>query len=224
MRPTESGTRCSLAVNRSLRFIARTMFSLSSCGPEPTCEPAPAGPHCFGGGALAEVRRLCTALRLRGLVESPGVPSLPMTVAAMPWIADHELPHIPDSGLEAFREPFDSCAFGDLVKDEDGSDVALKRLPALEVGAGDPFLDAPLDPFLLLASSLPSAAYISSSTEISLLVLGRSVALLLDVDNEGPFAGFMACARVTRAQQPDRVSQVEQHRSKVVFAWHAFLL
>lgn len=57
IRPAESGTRWSLAVNRSLRFMALTMASLSSCVPAPTCEPAPAGPQCFGGGALVEVRR-----------------------------------------------------------------------------------------------------------------------------------------------------------------------
>jgi len=116
-----------------------------------------------------------------------------MTVAAMPWMADHEFPHMPDSGLEAFREPCEACktcVFGARVKVDVGSDVALKRdLPA----AGDPSRDVILDPFLLAASSLPSVAYISSSTEISRLVRGRSV------DSEGPLAGFMACARRVRA-------------------------
>lgn len=77
IRPTESGTRCSPAVNRSFRFIALTMASLSSCVPAPTCEPAPAGPHCFGGGALVDVRRPWPGfVRLRVFPESPGVPSL----------------------------------------------------------------------------------------------------------------------------------------------------
>jgi hypothetical protein len=97
MRPAESGTKCSPAVNRSLRFIALTMASLSSCVPAPTCEPAPAGPHCFGGGALVEVRRPWPGFRMRVLPDSPEVPSLAMTVAAMPWRADHEFPHSPDS-------------------------------------------------------------------------------------------------------------------------------
>lgn len=176
------------------------MFSLSSCGPAPTCEPAPAGPHCFGGGALTEVRRPLTGLRLRGLLAPEGVPSVPMTVAAMPWIADHGLPHMPERGFDALREPLEDAAFGALVKDETGSDVTLKRVfPALP---GDPFLDPVLDPFLLPASSLRSPAYMSSSTEISLLVRGRSVALLLDVDSEGPLAGFMACVR---EPEPHRV-------------------
>ena len=35
----------------------------------------------------------------------------------------------------------------------------------------------------------------SSSTEMSLRVRGRSVELLLDVDNEEPLEGFMACGR-----------------------------
>jgi hypothetical protein len=59
---------------------------------------------------------------------------------------------------------------------------------------GEPSLDVILDPVLLAASSLPSAAYISSSTDISLRVLGRNVELLLEEDSEAPLAGFMACA------------------------------
>jgi hypothetical protein len=35
----------------------------------------------------------------------------------------------------------------------------------------------------------------SSSTEMSLRVRGRNVELLLDVDNEEPLEGFMACGR-----------------------------
>ena len=111
MRPTESGTRCSLAVKRSLRFIALTMASLSSCVPAPTCELAPAGPQCFGGGALVDVRRPWPDLRLRAPAVSLEVSSLAMTVAAMPWIADHEFPHSPDSVCEG---DFGVCAPEDL--------------------------------------------------------------------------------------------------------------
>ena len=96
MRPTESDTRCSSAVKRSLRFIALTRASLSSCVPAPTCESAPAGPQCFGGGALADVRRPCPGFLLRVVPASP-VSSFAKTVAAMPWRADHEFPHSPDS-------------------------------------------------------------------------------------------------------------------------------
>ena len=85
IRPIESGCRCSVALSRSLRFIARTIASRSSCVPEPTCEPAPAGPHCFGGGALVDVRRVCcTGLRFRAAAELLSAASLPRTLAARP--------------------------------------------------------------------------------------------------------------------------------------------
>lgn len=122
-------------------------------------------------------------------------------------MADHEFPHNPDSGdsgLDELREPFDVCPPVDLMKDDEGADVTLGRAlaatPGLEAGVGDPFLEVILDPVLLPASSLPSPAYMSSSTDISLRVRGRKVELLLDDDNEGPLAGFMACAH-----QPERV-------------------
>jgi len=98
MRPVESGTVCSFAVKRSLRFIALTRASLSSCVPAPTCESAPAGPQFFGGGALVDVRRACPGF-LRVVPES-SVSSLAKTVAAIPWIADHEFPHSPESVCE----------------------------------------------------------------------------------------------------------------------------
>lgn len=61
----------------------------------------------------------------------------------------------------------------------------------------------------------------SSSTEISLRVLGRNVELLLDVDSEEPLEGFMACGR--RAEW----AEAEQHRrdgsSGREAAWHGLL-
>lgn len=69
--------------------------------------------------------------------------------------------------------------------DEAASEEAL--------GPGDAFLDPSLDVPLLGALSLPSVAYMSSSTEISLRVRGRNVELLLEVDSEEPLEGFMAC-------------------------------
>lgn len=63
-------------------------------------------------------------------------------------------------------------------------------------GVGDGFREPSLDVPLLAPLSLPSVAYMSSSTEISRLVRGRSVELLLDVDSEEPLEGFMACGRL----------------------------
>jgi hypothetical protein len=84
------------------------------------------------------------------------------------------------------------------MKDDDDSEVALRRDlgpgPGSDVGVGDAFLDTMRDPVRPGASSLPSVAYMSSSTDINLRVLGRNVELLLDVDSEAPLAGFMACA------------------------------
>jgi hypothetical protein len=145
-----------------------------------------------------------------------------MTLAAMPWIADHGLPNSPESVFE-LREGFGLCALTDRTKEEDGSEVTLRRdledTPGFTFGAGEPFLDVTLDPDLLAASSLPSAAYMSSSTDISRRVLGRSVELLLDVDRE-ELAGFMAWAH-----QAERV-KLELHVSKDwggrIQAWHAF--
>lgn len=143
----------------------------------------------------------------------------------MSWMADHGFPHNPDRGFVELRAPFEAGVPGDLMNDDDGCDVTLRRdfaaAPAFEPGVGDPFLEVTLDPVLLAPSSLPSAAYMSSSTEISLLVRGRNVELLLDVDNEGPLAGFMACAH-----QPERVKWMELHVSKAgrsrVDAYHVF--
>lgn len=99
-RPTESDISCWSARSRSLRFIARTMASLSSCVPAPMCEvPEVGGPHCFGG-ALVDVRRCEPKYGFRFLVlasVSFAPPSLPSTLVARPWIADHESPHSPES-------------------------------------------------------------------------------------------------------------------------------
>lgn len=128
------------------------MASRSSCGPAPTCEPAPAGPHCFGGGALVEVRRPCWGLRLGASLGAGVAASLPRTFAARPWIADHEFPHSPVSALDVSRVAFDVCAPADLTNDDDGPYVAWRRgdeaAPLCAVAAGD----AALEP------SLPSVA------------------------------------------------------------------
>jgi hypothetical protein len=120
-----------------------------------------------------------------------------MTFAAMPCMADHEFPNIPDK-VFGFREPCELCALVDLMNGDDGSDVTLRRdlapTPGLDVRVGDPSLEVILDPVLLVASSLCSVAYMSSSTDISLRVRGRNVELLLDDDSEALLAGFMACA------------------------------
>lgn len=214
MRPTESGTRCSFAVKRSLRFIALTCASLSSWVPAPTCEPAPAGPHCFGGGTLVDVRRPCVGLRRRVLLDSRGSAS---TVAAMSCIADHELPNNPDRpgelGLFEFADRSNSAS-GFAVPPRRDAVVA----PARELAAGDAFLEAVLEGPRLKPPSLPCDAYTSSSTEISLLVRGRSVELLFDVDNDVPLEGFMACGRraewvMVELHRPDDLSGRED-------AWH----
>lgn len=225
MRPTESGTRCSFAINRSLRFMARTIVSRSSWVPAPTCEPAPAGPHCLGGGALTEVRLVWLGLRLRVPLAPVWVPSLPITFAVMFWMADHELPHIPDSVLAGLRGLFGFCPLGALRNEDDGSEVTLRcdlgPAPLFDEAEGDAFLEVILDPFLLAASSLASAAYMSSSTDINLRVRGRSVELLLDDDSEAPpLAGFMACAH-----QAGRV-KLQVHTPSEwgggIDAWHVF--
>jgi hypothetical protein len=142
-----------------------------------------------------------------------------MTVAAMSCIVDHELPHSPDS---AFTGLFGFCALVALIKEDDGSEVALRRdlgpCPGIDDGIGDAFLDAIRDPVRPEASSLPSVAYISSSTDINLRVLGRNVELLLDVDSEAPLAGFMACAH--QAGQVKLELHTPNKRSGRVDAWH----
>lgn len=96
------------------------------------------------------------------------------------------------------------------MKGEVGSEVILRRdlgaTPGFDVGIGDAFLEASRDPVRLPASSLASEVYMSSSTDMSRLVLGRRVELLLDVDNEDPLAGFMAWAH-----QAERM-EVELHK------------
>jgi hypothetical protein len=124
------------------------------------------------------------------------VPSLAMTVAAMPWIVDPRFPHIPDNVAAG---DFGVDAPEDLWKEEEGVQVAFRRdeeaAPEYAFGAGDPFLDPILEVPLLCPLSLPSAKYMSSSTEISRRVRGRSVELLFDVDSEVPLEGFMTCGR-----------------------------
>jgi hypothetical protein len=124
------------------------------------------------------------------LLESLGVPSLAMTVAAMPWIVDPRFPHSPDNVATG---DFGVDVPEDLWKEDEGVQVAFRRdeeaAPEYTFGAGDPFLDVPL----LCPLSLPSAEYMSSSTEISRRVRGRNVELLLEVDSEEPLEGFMAC-------------------------------
>src|SRR4051812_34877329 len=117
-----------------------------------------------------------------------------MTFAAISCIADHEFPHNPDRVLAGLRGLFGCCALVALRNEDDGSEVTLRRdlepAPGFDAGVGDPFLDVIVDPVLLVASSLPSPAYMSSSTDINLRVLGRNVELLLDVDSEAPLVGF----------------------------------
>lgn len=87
MRPVESAIKWLSARSRSLRFIARTMLSLSSCVPAPMCEVDEAdGPHCFGG-ALVEVRRCEPSSGFRFLVVvdvSFALASFPSTLDARP--------------------------------------------------------------------------------------------------------------------------------------------
>lgn len=215
MRPTESGTRCSLAVRRSLRFIARTKFSRSSCGPTPTCELEDAeGPHCFGGALLTE--RRCVAdngLRLR-VAGSVGDASFPKTFVARPWIADQEFPHNPDNVADVSRSAFGACALADRTKD-DGFEVVFER-EGWVLGMGDavrePNGEAPV--------SLPETVPSSSSIDIRRRVRGRnveavSVELVLDED---ALVGFMAF------RSPAELVKEEQHRiglrSGRESAWH----
>lgn len=128
MRPAESDIKCWSARSRSLRFIARTMLSLSSCVPAPTCEVDEAdGPHCFGG-ALEEVRRCELSRGFRFLVPSDvslTPASFPSTLVARSWITDHEFPHSPDSVLCASRPTRRDCEPEARSKVEVGPDVAL---------------------------------------------------------------------------------------------------
>lgn len=148
MRPIESGWRCSVALSKSLRFRARTMASRSSCVPAPTCEPAPAGPHCFGGGALVDVRRACVGVRLRVAAELLGAVSLPRTLAARPWTADQEFPKSPERVDDVSRVALEAWMPADLKK-ADGAEVTL---------AGDAVLEVIREPALELNPSLSSVA------------------------------------------------------------------
>lgn len=118
-----------------------------------------------------------------------------------------------------FREDVGLSGPADLSNNDVGLEMTLRRDEVAPVMAlGETFLEAVLEAFLLRPSSLPSAAYMSSSTEISRRVRGRSVELLFDVDNEEPLEGFMACGR--RAEW----ARVELHRpsdlSGRADAWH----
>jgi hypothetical protein len=140
-----------------------------------------------------------------------------MTFAAMSCMADHEFPHSPENVFAEFPLVFGACALAALMNRDAGSGVALRRDlgPALgpDVGTGDAVLEEILDVPLLVAWLLASAAYMSSSTEISRRVRGRSVELLLDVDSEAPLAGFMACAH-----QAEQV-RLELHGPSVQSSW-----
>lgn len=207
MRPTESGTRCSLAMSKSLRFIARTMLSLSSCEPAPIWAAKDAdGPHCFGGALLA-VRLCAVDSGFRLLVDvSFGIVSFPSTFVARPWIADHEFPQIPDRVADVSRIAFGACALADRTKD-DGLEVTL-GCEGRELGMGDALLepkgDAPL--------SLPEVGPSSSSMEIRRRVRGRNVeaaGVELVFEEGDPLVGCMAFG--SRAE----LVKEEQHRTGV---------
>jgi hypothetical protein len=145
-----------------------------------------------------------------------------MTLAAMSCIADHEFPHSPVNFAE-FRGLFGICMPVALRNGDDGSGGALVRdlalAPGFGAGIGEAFLDVSLEPVLLAASSLPSVAYMSSSTEIRRRVRGRNVELLLDVDREA-LAGFMAMTCTLRAVQVKLDLHRPSGRGGQVNAWH----
>jgi hypothetical protein len=130
------------------------------------------------------------------VLESLDVPSLAMTVAAMPCIVDPRFPHSPDNVCPG---DFGADAPEDLWKEDEGVQVAFRRdeevAPEYAFGAGDRFRGPILDVPLLCPLPLPSAGYISSSADISRRVRGRRVELLFEVDSEVPLEGFMACGR-----------------------------
>lgn len=140
-------------------------------------------------------------------------------------MADHELPHIPESVLAGLRGLFGFCPLGARRNEDGGSEVTLRRdlgpAPGIDEAEGDAFLEAILDPPRLVASSLASVAYISSSTDINLRVLGRRVELLLDDDSEAPpLAGFMACAH--QAGQVKLQVRTPSEWGGRIDAWHVF--
>ena len=96
------------------------------------------------------------------MLASVGALSPPMTFAAIPWIADHGLPHIPDRGFDLFREAWEVCGLMDLSKEDAGTDAPWKRdeeaAPEFEAGVGDPFLDTFREELLLGPPSLSSVA------------------------------------------------------------------
>lgn len=77
-------------------------------------------------------------------------------------MADHEFPHNPDNGFNGVREGFEVCALADLIKEDVGLEVTLRRdegaTPGYEGGVGDPFLEPVLDTLRPRPPSLPSVA------------------------------------------------------------------
>ena len=99
-----------------------------------------------------DVRRVCVGLRVRAAAEPADVVSLPRTLAARPWTADHEFPHSPESVDEVSRVAFEAWTPADL-KNADGAEVTLAGDAVLEA-----VLEAILEPARELKPSLPSVA------------------------------------------------------------------
>lgn len=82
-----------------------------------------------------------------------------MTVAAIPWIADHEFPRSPDNASEG---DFRGCAPGERWKEDKGLEVTLRRedeaVPVRESEPGEAFREGSLEVPLLGPLSLPSVA------------------------------------------------------------------
>lgn len=171
------------------------------------------------------MRRPCVGLRRRALLLLESLGSA-RTVAAMSCKADQEFPNSPDKpgelGLFGFEDRSNRASgFAATLRREDV--VAPVREFAAGDGDGDGDGDACLEAAVregppLRPPSVACEVYISSSTEISLLVRGRSVELLFDVDNEVPLEGFMACGRraewvTVELHRPDDLSGRED-------AWH----
>jgi hypothetical protein len=198
MRPTESGTMCSLAVSRSLRFIARIRLSLPSCESTPTSDPEEVGPHCFGG-VLFVTRRCVGHIGFRRLVVASGAASsasFPSTLVAIPWIADHEFPQIPDSVADVSRRAFGACA--------DRFEATLGR-EGWERGMGEAALELSGEPPL----SLVATVLYSSSMDIRRRVRGRNDELVgVELVCEGVDPLVRCMAFVSRAE----LVTAEQHR------------
>lgn len=184
MRPTESGTKCSFAVSRSLRFMARTKLSLPSSVPAPTCDPDEVGPHCFGGTLLVTLRWE-GHIGFRRLVVASGAASsdsLPSTLVAISWIADHEFPQMPDSAADVSRRAFGACA--------ERFEATLGR-DGWERGMGEAALEPSGEPPL----SLVAPVLYSSSIDIRRRVRGRNDELAgveLVCEGVDPLMRFMA--------------------------------